>query len=146
MGVQIDESRYDVLPARIDHFFGLMGFQIAELGDLAILDTDVSAIARHTGAIDHGAPANDYIEFSHDKSLLPVPMPALNRIKKKNKRSTPLICPNRIAYSAFPSVLPSHRKSFLKESFRGCAKAEVTAPRAAIAAPECKLRPFRFAS
>ncbi|MGH7226890.1 MAG: hypothetical protein ACRELF_27060 [Gemmataceae bacterium] len=50
----------------VDHLFALMGLQFAEFGDFAVLDSDVSAIARQAGAVDHNAATNYGIKLRHD--------------------------------------------------------------------------------
>jgi hypothetical protein len=42
-----------------------MGLQAAQFGNLAVLDSDVGAVARQPSAIDDHASSDDCIEFRH---------------------------------------------------------------------------------
>jgi hypothetical protein len=68
MRVEIDEARGDIHAAGIDDLFRLMGLQIADFGNLAILDPDVGAKSRHPCAIDYCATSDDYVELCHFSS------------------------------------------------------------------------------
>src|SRR5579863_6781071 len=65
MRVEIDEAGDDVQTAGIDHLFRLMRLEIADGGDLTVLDGDVGPIARQTRAVDHHSTLDDDIEFRH---------------------------------------------------------------------------------
>ena len=67
MGVQIDEAGHDDHAAGVDHLVCLRcAFQIADLRDLAVLDTDVGLITRQPRAVDHHSTSDDYVEFRHE--------------------------------------------------------------------------------
>src|SRR5579872_3547493 len=65
MSVKIDEAGSDIQPAGVNGLFSLMGLQITDLGDLAVLDTDIRTVARHPCAVDYRATSDGEIEFRH---------------------------------------------------------------------------------
>ncbi len=65
MGMQIDEAWRYQHPAGVDHLFRLMRLEIAYFCDLAVLDTYIRPITRHSGAVDYHSAPDNYIEFRH---------------------------------------------------------------------------------
>src|SRR5881397_2773874 len=65
VGVQIDKSWGDNEPVGVDHLGGVTRLQAANLGDLAVLNPQVCAVAGHPRAIDDGAASNNGIELWH---------------------------------------------------------------------------------
>src|SRR5260221_8651363 len=54
MAMIVDKAGCDALPAGIDGLAGRAG-ELAELGDLAVLDADIAVERRHPGAVDNPA-------------------------------------------------------------------------------------------
>ena len=72
MGVQVDTARGDNQSSGIQHLFGIAGVQTADLGNLPILDAEVTLVARDTGAVDDGAIFNNDIKLSHNSLLVEI--------------------------------------------------------------------------
>jgi hypothetical protein len=62
MRVQIDEAGRDDQPVGVDGLLREAGRAAADLRDLAVLDPDVAAIARHARSVDDGAAFDVKIE------------------------------------------------------------------------------------
>src|SRR5437870_519170 len=67
--MEINKSRSDDEAAGINDFFGIAAVETADLGNLAILNTNVCPITRHTSSIDDRAIFNNRIELRHNPSL-----------------------------------------------------------------------------
>ena len=67
MGVQIDEPWRDDEPVGIKRFLGLARAELADLGDLAILDAKVPGVAWRAGTIDDCATLDNHIKFGHNR-------------------------------------------------------------------------------
>ncbi len=65
MRMQIDEARRDDLALRVDRLVRRMFLQIADLGNLAVLDPDVGLVTRQPRPIDDHSAADDYVKFCH---------------------------------------------------------------------------------
>ena len=70
MGVKVDEARRHVHPGSVDDLGGLMLLELADLGDAAVLDSDIAFEARHPGPVDDGPAPNNGVEFRHCLSLV----------------------------------------------------------------------------
>ena len=71
VGVQVDEARRHDQAAGVDHLVGLVGADLADLGDHAVLDPDVAAKARQAAAVDDHAAANHAVVPGHASSVSP---------------------------------------------------------------------------
>ena len=65
MGVQIDEAGRDDQAVGVDGLLGEAGRASADLGDLAVFNPDVAAIARDAGAVDDGAAFDLNVIIGH---------------------------------------------------------------------------------
>ena len=70
MGMKIDEARRHVHPGSVDDLGGLMLLELADLGDTAVLDSDIAFEARHPGTVDDGPAPNNGVEFRHCLTLV----------------------------------------------------------------------------
>ena len=68
MRVQVDEARRHDQAAGIDHLVGIVGAELADPGDHAVLDADVAAEARQAAAVDDHAATDDAVEPGHASS------------------------------------------------------------------------------
>src|SRR5262249_2419748 len=93
-GVQVDGARSDKQSRGIQHLSRIAALQLADFGDLAVLNAEVGVIAWQPRTIDDHAVLNDCIELCH-KTLLFVDgrsrarvglMGQLCRIRKIEKR------------------------------------------------------------
>ena len=64
VGVLVDESGRDVLTRRVDDAIGVT-IQLPDGGDDAVRHADIGDTGGRTGAIDHGAPADQQIKRRH---------------------------------------------------------------------------------
>ena len=67
MRMQIDEAGRDDQAVGVDDFLREAGCAAADLRDLAVLDPDVGAVARHARAVNDGSPFDLNIEFGHSR-------------------------------------------------------------------------------
>src|SRR4030095_539356 len=65
VGMEIHKPGGDDEPAGIDHLGSVAGIETADFGDLAILNADIRAVARHARAIDDRAVFNNGIKLRH---------------------------------------------------------------------------------
>ena len=66
MGVDVDEARRDQLAARVD-LLGALAVELADGGDLAVLDRDIGLDQRAAPAVGDGTIADDEIRtLSYD--------------------------------------------------------------------------------
>src|SRR5690242_9130401 len=65
MRVKVDEPGNHVEATGVDRALRLMLLEVADLGNLPILDADIGPIARHPSAIDHHPVGNHKVEFRH---------------------------------------------------------------------------------
>src|SRR6185503_11961141 len=64
--VQVDEARRHDQAAGVDHLVGIVGAQLADLGDHPVLDAKVALEARQPAAVDDHAAADHAVEAGHD--------------------------------------------------------------------------------
>ena len=69
VGVQIDESRSNDLPAGINLFFGVAAADFPNLSNLTVLDTKVGLVTRHLRPVDDRTVLNHCIELRHTTLL-----------------------------------------------------------------------------
>jgi hypothetical protein len=69
VGVEINCARSNDVAGGIEYLFGIAAFEMADLGNLAVLDADVSSIGRHQGSINNRSPFNNRIELCHRSSF-----------------------------------------------------------------------------
>jgi hypothetical protein len=69
MGVEINKSRGDNQPARIDHLGCITTIQATNFGNLAILDAEVRTVPRYPRPIDNRAAFNNGIKLWHNSSF-----------------------------------------------------------------------------
>ena len=73
VGVQVDRARSNNQSFGIEHLRPIAALETANLGDLAVLDTDVGTITRQPRPVDNRAPSDDSVEFHGDLSFDPRP-------------------------------------------------------------------------
>jgi hypothetical protein len=65
MSVKIDETGSYIQPAGVNCFFGFVGLQIADFGDLAFPDADICPVTRHPRPVDYRAASNNKVKLRH---------------------------------------------------------------------------------
>src|SRR5262249_42925222 len=70
MRMQIDEPRRNNEPMCIERFLGVARFELADLGNFALFNPDISETAGRAGTINNRSTLDDYIEFRHGCSSL----------------------------------------------------------------------------
>src|SRR6185369_15426058 len=66
MRMQIDEPRGHNEPVGVERFLSRVRFKLADFGNLAIFNSDVSKLTRRASAINNCSTLNDYIKFRYD--------------------------------------------------------------------------------
>ena len=69
VGVQVDGTRRDNQPAGVQHPTAVAGLEPPDLSDLAVLDTNIGAVARNPASVNNRAAFYQCVKLCHDSLL-----------------------------------------------------------------------------
>ena len=69
VGVEINCARSNDVARGIEYLFGVAAFETPDLGNLTVLDADVSPLGWHQGSVNNRSPFYNRIELCHRSSF-----------------------------------------------------------------------------